>query len=40
MDAEVCLGCMLELLQEFGPGALMAKLDIESVFRLLPLHLE
>lgn len=26
------------LIRGFGPGALMAKLDIESAFRLLPLH--
>lgn len=28
----------LDLVRSFGPGALMAKLDIESAFRLLPLH--
>lgn len=30
----------LELVCSFSPGALMAKLDIESAFRLLPLHPE
>lgn len=30
----------LGLVRSFGPGALMAKLDIESAFRLLPLHME
>lgn len=30
----------LGLVRSFGPGALMAKLDVESAFRLLPLHPE
>ncbi|XP_063797403.1 uncharacterized protein LOC134958620 [Pseudophryne corroboree] len=28
----------LELVRSYGPGALMAKIDVESAFRLLPLH--
>lgn len=30
----------LDMIRSFGPGAMLAKMDIESAFRLLPLHPE
>ena len=32
------IDCAVVLIKRYGPGALLAKTDIESAFRLVPIH--
>lgn len=46
IDPEACsvkytsFDMVVKWVRTFGKGALLAKMDIESAFRLLPVHLE